>query len=206
MDAAPTEDDHALLRAWQAGDAEAGNELGRRYFVGVYRFFCSKVPEVAEDLAQRTFLGCVEGRDRLGATGSFRAYLYGVARKQLLRHFEGRGELRGVEQLSRRSILDIRTSPSQVIAAHQEQALLLEAMQRVPVDFQIVLELFYWENMSLAEIAAVVGIAAGTVKSRLARGRTMLRDALDELGLSSKDDLTRSARVLAERLRPIREG
>lgn len=175
-------DDLTLLLAWRSGDAEAGNELGRRHFLGTLRFFAAKVPEVAEELVQRTFLACAEGKERIGTDAGFRAYLFGVARKQLLRHFEGRGELHGVDQLSQRSILDLRTSPSQVMAVEQDHALLVAAMQHLPIDFQIVLELFYWESLSLVEIAAALDIAVGTVKSRLWRAREMLRVQLDRAG------------------------
>jgi RNA polymerase sigma factor (sigma-70 family) len=175
-------DDLALLLAWRDGDAEAGNELGRRHFLGTLRFFTAKVPEVAEELVQRTVLACVEGKERIGIDAGFRAYLFGVARKQLLHHFEGRGELRGVDQLSQRSILDLRTSPSQAIAAEQDHALLVATMQRLPIDFQIVLELFYWESMSLVEIAAALDVAVGTVKSRLSRARDQLRAQLERAG------------------------
>ena len=181
MVASPDREDLALLAAWRDGDGEAGNELGRRYFFGVYRFFAAKVPDAAEELVQRTFLACAEGRERIGAAG-FRAYLFGVARKQLLRHFEGRGELHGIEQLSQRSIADLRTSPSQVLADQQAHAQLVAAMQTLPIDFQIVLELFYWQSLSLVEIAESLEIAVGTVKSRLSRAKSLLRDALARAG------------------------
>ncbi len=194
-----TRDDLTLFRAWRTGDREAGNELGRRYFRGVYRFFRAKVPEAAEDLTQRAFLGCVEGREQI-RQASFRAYLFGVARKQLLRYFEGRVERFEAGAASQRSIVDLQGSPSQVVAAREQHALLLEALQRIPVDFQIAVELFYWEGLSLAEIADALDVKVGTVKSRLSRAKGMLRVELAALGARDDLDLEHESRLLKDSL------
>src|SRR5690606_37561421 len=86
-------DNAALLDAWRNGDADAGDELLRRHFVDVYRFFCGHLSgagrgEDAEDLIQKTFEACIAGRDRV--RGDFRAYLFGVARHQLWLEWERR--------------------------------------------------------------------------------------------------------------------
>jgi len=52
---------------------------------------------------------------------------------------------------------------------------------RVPLDHQIVIELFYWEEPSIADIAEVIGVAKGTVSSRLSRAKDNLRRALRDL-------------------------
>ena len=53
--------------------------------------------------------------------------------------------------------------------AQEQQVLLVAAMQRIPVDFQITLELSYWEHLSGPEIAEVLGISSTTVRTRLLR-------------------------------------
>jgi RNA polymerase sigma-70 factor (ECF subfamily) len=79
-------DDRALLVAWRAGDRERGNELFRRHIRSVSRFFRSKIPEAAEDLTQTTFLAVAQvDPARIGEV-PFRAYLFGIARNQLLMH------------------------------------------------------------------------------------------------------------------------
>jgi RNA polymerase sigma factor (sigma-70 family) len=82
--------DVELLRAWRDGNAEAGNELVRRNFMSVYRFFVNKASDDVDDLIQRTFLACVEGRDRLREDASLKAYILGIARNQLLMHMRRR--------------------------------------------------------------------------------------------------------------------
>ena len=83
-------DDIELLQRWRGGDTTAGNELVRRHFSAVYRFFCNKVLEGVSDLTQQTFLALVEGQERLPERASFRAYLLGVARYKLVHHLRGR--------------------------------------------------------------------------------------------------------------------
>ena len=56
--------DTELLSAWRGGDLECGRTLFERHFDGVRRFFANKLDHGAEDMVQRTFLACVEGRDR----------------------------------------------------------------------------------------------------------------------------------------------
>ena len=63
-------------------------------------------------------------------------------------------------------------------------------MRRIPVDCQVVLELLYWEELTTVEMAAVLEIPEGTVKSRLRRGRALLREAIE--ALASSPDLAGS--------------
>lgn len=184
--------DFELLSAWREGDKVAGNELVRRHFSGVYRFFRSKLGDGVEDLTQQTFLGAVEGRDTFRGEGSFKAYLFGIARRQLmlrLRKSYRAGKVFAATDVSIRDLArDSGPSPSRLLAEQHEHRLLLTALRSIPVDFQIVVELFYWEGMSVGEIAQVVEVAPGTVKSRLSRARQMLQRKLDELMTSEGGD------------------
>ena len=202
------EGDFELLTAWQAGDDEAGDALVRRHFWGVYRFFRNKVDEAAEDLAQRTFLACVEARDRVRAELSFRAYLFGIARNQLSLYFRGHQRSARLFSPAETSVADLRGQPDRPLADRQEQQALLLALRRIPVDFQIALELYYWEDLSVSEVAAVLDIPTGTVKSRLGRARRQLREQLEAMALpnatleSTLSDLEQWARSLRELGRP----
>jgi len=169
-------DDLQLWDAWATGDTQAGEAFAERHFVAVFRFFESKVADVAEELTQRTFLSFLEGRARYQSRGSVRAFLFGVARHQLLRHYEGRDE-RGRKRvdLSQLSAHDLDPSASQVVAARERQDAVLLALRRLPVDAQITLELHYWNELSVAEIAAALDEPPGTIKSRLSRARARLR-------------------------------
>lgn len=165
-------------QAWRAGDAASGTALVEEHFSAVYRFFTTKVPDDADDLCQATFSTCVEARTVFRGESSFRSFVLGIARKVLLRHLEGRGALMGGRAVSEVSIADLMPSPSSVAARVERRELLLEAMRSIPLEFQMVLELFYWEDLDTREVAEVLEVPQGTVKSRLSRARDHLRDAL----------------------------
>jgi RNA polymerase sigma-70 factor (ECF subfamily) len=72
------------------------------------------------------------------------------------------------------------------VARAQEQRLLLEALRAISVNFQVVLELYYWEDLSTTEIAAVLGVPVGTVRSRLDRARDALESAMTRIASSNE--------------------
>ena len=173
--------DFELLDAWRAGDREAGNRLFERYFEAVCRFFSNKVHAQIDDLIQKTFLGCIEGRDRFQKQASFRTYLFAVAHNVLRAHFRERRRDGEPFDPTQNSSDEFGPSPSSVLAVHQEQRLLLEALRRLPLDYQLVLELYYWEDMPAPELAQVLGIAEGTVRSRLRRAKEALSTRMAEI-------------------------
>ena len=76
--------------AEKAGDAEAGTTLFERHFEAIARFFRNKTDGPLDDLVQRTFLGVLEGRDRIRGEAGFRGYLFGVARNVLRKSWQAR--------------------------------------------------------------------------------------------------------------------
>jgi RNA polymerase sigma-70 factor (ECF subfamily) len=170
--------DRELLRAWSAGDREAGNRLFQRHFNGIFRFFYAKTQAGVDDLVQRTFLGLVERADRLPEEVEIRPYLFGIARKLLYRSFRERCRDNRYFDALETSVADLGDSPS-VLADRREQVrLLLSGLQAIPVELQIVLELYYWEEMAAPAIAAVLELPEGTVRSRIRRAKERLREAL----------------------------
>ena len=168
--------DDALLARWKAGDVTACEALVERHFTTVYRFFRSKLDEDLTDLTQQTFAACLAARVDL--TQDFRGFLLGIARKQLLMHLRKRYRKDRAFRIAEASVDELSRgpgTPSQVVFLRERQRSLLAALRRLPLDQQIALELFYWEELPVAEIASVLGIRKGTVMSRLGRGREQLR-------------------------------
>lgn len=182
-----TSSDAELWEAWRAGDDAAGAALVERHFLAVYRFFSTKIPDSADDLSQATFTACIEGSAAFRGESGFRAFVLGVARKLLLRHLEGRGAVMRGRAVSEISVADLVPSPSSMAAHAEHRELLIAAMRGIPLEFQMVLELHYWEEMGTQAIADVLEIPVGTVKSRLARARGHLRDALAGTGATASD-------------------
>ena len=177
--------DLELLERWRAGDDHAGEALFERHFEALYRFFCNKVGREVDDLVQETFLGCVKAKDRFRGDSSFRTFLFAVARNQLLKLRDRHARTADKQDdFQETRVADLDASPTQLAVEHEEQALLLRALRRLPIDLQIAIELFYWEGLQSKDIAVVLDIPHGTVRSRLRRGRTLLREVVEQLAES----------------------
>jgi RNA polymerase sigma-70 factor (ECF subfamily) len=137
--------DIELLHRWREGERAAGEELFERYHRSISRFFASKVAGDPLDLIQETFLRCLQGRDRLVDASRFRSYLFGTA-YNVLREFYRDVETRGARfDPATSAAADPAPGAGTMLAEAQESALILEGLRRIPVQFQVVLELFYWE-------------------------------------------------------------
>jgi RNA polymerase sigma-70 factor (ECF subfamily) len=175
------ESDEQLFEAWRAGDAAAGAALYERYFDPLFRFLRGKVEAAVEDLLQQTFLTCVKRKDALRDGAKFRSYLFTVARHELFEHWRQRAKRAGDVEIGELSIQDLGTSPTGIVARQAEHRLLLRALRTLPLDLQIALELHYWEDLTGPELAEVLAIPEGTVRSRLRRAQEALEAAMTEL-------------------------
>ena len=185
MSGARTSDpDLALLEAWRDGDLHAGEALFRRHFDSLCRFFRNKLPDGVDDLIQRTFLACVERRDQFEGRASFRTYLFVVARNTLIRELGKRQRSGARFEPLETSVEQLMPSAVSVVARRREDRQLLEALRKLPVDHQIALELYFWEDMSAAAIGDVLGLPEGTVRTRIRRARQLLAAELDRLEAS----------------------
>ncbi len=172
--------DEALMRRVQSGEAPALTELFTRYRSRLYGFLVRRVGDpVADDLFQETWLRVVRARDRFDPDRRFSTWLFQIANNLCRdsgrrRAVKGKAEdaMReaGHESARRTPALDLRLDVRRRIT-------------ELPERLREVLVLRYWEQMTETEIADVVGIPAGTVKSRLhaairnLRGREEAGDA-----------------------------
>ena len=173
--------DFGLLAAWREGDRAAGSELIRGHYGAISRFFEIKAGHVADDLTQATLLAAVEARDRFEATASFRAYLFGIARRQLLQFLRKHRRGAAAPQEVERRGPDTGLTASGVVAIKDEQRVLLLALNRLPEDLQTAMQLHYWEGMRGAEVAEVLEIPVSTVRNRLSRARQSVRESVEQL-------------------------
>jgi RNA polymerase sigma-70 factor (ECF subfamily) len=175
--------------------------LFERHVAAVTRFFRNKVDRDVDDLVQETFLGCLEAAASFRGQASLRSFLLGIARHKLYDRF-ARARRTSFDPVTQ-SVVDLGTSPSSAVARGQEQRLLLEELRAVPLEYQVVLELAYWEDLSGEEIAGVLAVPHNTVRSRLSRARAALERALERLAespevlRSTRSDLEGWARGLA---------
>jgi RNA polymerase sigma-70 factor (ECF subfamily) len=157
-------------------DSEALAVLYRRYQPRIAAYVMRRVGRTheAENLVANVFLAMVRGLARYRCSESpFVAWLYRIAtneinrwiRKRRIRRFFGAAV----------DIVDERKPKDD-----GEQ--LRRALAELPISFQTVLSLHYLEDISVSDIAQVIGARPGTVKSRLSRGRDLLRAKLTPPG------------------------
>lgn len=187
--------DHELAEAWRAGDKKAGSELFDRHFDALYRFFAGKVGEAADDLVQQTLTACIRGGQGWRGDASFRAYLFAIARHELFRWFEKRQRDATPCDFDQLSVLDLGTSPSAVVARQDDERVLLHALRRLPLEQQIVVELYFFERLRGRDLIAALGIPEGTVRSRLRLALERLRREIEAVE-RSPDVLTSTLTTL----------
>jgi len=179
-------DDAQLLAAWRAGDQPAGRALVDRHFDHLYRFFRNKAPDDVDDLVQDTFLSILKNEVPFRGEATFRTYVFRVARSRLYdraRAWARRGEPIDV---SVTSMADVRPTPSSALGKKQEERLLLLALRALPIETQVLLSLFYFEEMSGSELADVMELPEGTVRSRLRLAKEALRVQVERAAQSKQ--------------------
>jgi len=167
-----------LLAAWRGGDDVAGQQLFKRHFRKVYRFFETKCADDADELVQSTFLACVRAKEQFRGDSSFATYLFTIARHELYRKLSERRRDLGRIDFEVSSIAELAATPRTRIAAREDRARLLAALRELSVEQQILLELHYWEGLDMAALGEIFECPAVTIRSRLYRARNALREVM----------------------------
>lgn len=174
-----------LVGQWRSGDKIAGNLLMRRYGPTLKAFFRSKRAHNVDELVQNTLVACIQAVARFAGRSSFKTYLLGIARNQFLMSLRSHQTAHLESSMLSTAPED---SPSRLYSIEQERRVLLGAFLRLPPEFRKVLRLFYWDGCSIEEIALELRVPLGTVKSRLSRGRAILKAQLLTRDLPSEED------------------
>jgi RNA polymerase sigma-70 factor (ECF subfamily) len=177
--------DLELFDAWVRGDNAAAAELFERHHDAIDRFFRNKVTEGSDDLVQLTFEAFIKSRDRFRRDSSVRTYLFAIANNVLCAHFRSRK--RDQLDFTEVSACDLAPGPSTLFRERSEQQLLLEALRRIPLDYQIILELYYWEGLAGSAIAEILVLPESTIRGRLRTGKKLLKAKLGELARDGEE-------------------
>jgi RNA polymerase sigma-70 factor (ECF subfamily) len=193
-----TDTDESLLARARAGDEEAFLSIYTRHRVAMYRFACRLLGEAAaaEDVTHDCFLSLFKHPERFDAARgvALRTYLFAAVRNLSLKHFRRASHEPPIDEAADEPRAPDAEQPLRRMLEAELSAAVRGAVEGLPPLQREVLILFEFEDLSVQEIALVVGAEANTVKSRLARARAGLRRALapqlerrDELaGVSEK--------------------
>ncbi len=167
-----------LVAAVKRGDQAAQRRLYEEHRGQVYRLMVWMVgTEDAADLTQQVFLQILRTIAQFSGRSQFGTWLYRVAVNEALQHLrrKGRAKMHTLEH----DVVDRSPSCTQ---QSEEAELLEEALARLDSDLRALFLLREVEGLAYYDIAAALGIAEGTVGSRLNRARQLLREHLIELG------------------------
>jgi RNA polymerase sigma-70 factor (ECF subfamily) len=156
-----------------------------RHFATIHRYLERRVGrDGADELSGDVFRLAFEHRDRFRPLHeSALPWLYRLATNLLLKHWRReRRHLRALARLFPEQEPSIELEADDRVAAGAERARLLEALAGLPPRDRDVIVLVAWEELSYEEVAAVLDIPLGTVRSRLNRGRGVLRELLRDIG------------------------
>ena len=160
------------MGAFCRGSQEAFAELFARYKQPLFGFFRRRVADAAraEDLTQDTFVAVLRGAERYEATALFRTYLYAIGLRILL------AERR--KAAFRAAFLGTSDREPAARDTLDADVLLRDAVGRLERMDREILLLREFEELSYTEIAEVLRLPVNTVRSRLFRARTALREVL----------------------------
>jgi RNA polymerase sigma-70 factor (ECF subfamily) len=173
--------DEMLVARATGGDETAFLALYERHRDAIFRFAYRLLGSaaLAEDVAHDCFLGLLRRPDAFDpARASLRTYLYAAARNLVLKQFRRPRVEVTLEELSDEPRAQEAQQPLRQLLAAEVTEAVRRAVLCLPPLQREALVLFEYEELSLAEIAAVVGADVGAVKARLARARENLRRQL----------------------------
>lgn len=178
-------EDLELVARAQKGDVAAFSALVERYQARVYNlaFRLMSNADDAAEVTQESFLAAWESLKRFRAESSFYTWLYRLVVNKALTHRRSRDMKKEFSVGDgEATVLDTApdggAGPVRAVEAKERAEMVQAAIAALPVDFRAVVVLKDIEGMEYEEIAEVLDIALGTVKSRLHRGRMLLRGAL----------------------------
>ena len=182
-------DERAVTR-FLAGDAIAFEQIVRHYSGTLFSLAARLVgPSEAEDVVQETFLRAYRGLEKFRGDSSLKTWLYTIALNRARARHGALARLRALISSPRAADPDDGTSalddaadpaasPEENAVRSEQRLRLRRAMRVLPEEFRTAVILRDLEGLSYAEVAEVLGVPVGTVRSRIARGRALLREEL----------------------------
>ena len=171
--------DELLIMRCQDGDQVALGELVDRWqgrFVG-HACRMTGQPDAARDAVQEAWLAIVRSLGRLDDPARFAPWAYRIVSNKCVDWVRKQGRRR---ELDRELVAEKRREEKiDRTSEDGEQARVLEALHSLPPERQALLSLYYLDGFSVREIADILEIPAGTVKSRLFHARNELKIALE---------------------------
>lgn len=191
-------DDRAVIEQVLAGDNDAFGILVERYQTKIYNLalrMCGNEDD-AFDLAQESFLRAWRNLGSFQFESAFSTWLFRLCSNICLDFLRAKKRRAAVSltmtddegEENQLEVPDPGKTPEEAVFAAEDRELLTRALNELPADQREILTLRAIDDLSYSEIARILNLQEGTVKSRLSRARTALRKQLLQIGNKTKTE------------------
>ncbi len=180
--------DGELVRRMAGGEEQALSLLYAKYGgrLFAYALRLTRSQGMAEEVLQDSLLAAWRGARQFRGEGRVLAWLLGIVHRQGLN--ATRRKRLPIDRLeAAHDIPDREEDPNEQAERSDRRLVLATALDQLSVDHRAVLELVFYQGLSLTEVAQVCGCPVGTVKSRLSYAKASLRGALARAGMKEED-------------------
>jgi RNA polymerase sigma-70 factor, ECF subfamily len=166
----------------RAGDAAAWDALFRRYQLPLYVYIFELVrdEQTSLDLVQESFINAVRHIGSLREDAKFGSWLFGIAHQKCIQRWRKRAREEMLRDEFANAPVQFETAPDDLLIRQEQEAEFMRLLNQLPPPQRSVLLLRFVEEFSLEEIAGIIGVSLGTVKSRLHYAKKSLRQLLEE--------------------------
>ncbi|MGE6599501.1 sigma-70 family RNA polymerase sigma factor [Bacillus proteolyticus] len=176
--------DELTIEAFEIEDKEdlideIMNKYGQEVLQLVYSYVNNK--EVAEDLTQDIFVKCYKSLHTYKGNSNLKTWLWRIAVnhcKDYLKSWYNKKVI--VTEGDFTYIGSQKESVEQTVIQNAEDSRLASAVMNLPIKYREVIYLFYYEELSIKEIATVIEVKGNTIKTRLKKAKELLKKGLEE--------------------------
>jgi RNA polymerase sigma-70 factor, ECF subfamily len=179
-----TTSDEVLTARVAGGDRLAMEVLYARHHVRVFRFVLRLVQDepMAEDITTDVFLDVWRHADRFEGRSAVSTWVLGIARFKALSALRRRS-VEPFDEQTAEAIEDPADNPAAALEKKDRSTIIRQCLRELPVQHREIIDLAYYHEKSLEEVAEIVGIPKNTVKTRMFRARTRLAGLLKLAGI-----------------------
>src|SRR5208337_4821200 len=184
LSANPAASDEVLIGRIASGDRLAMQVLFARHHVRVYRFVLRLVREesTAEDLISEVFLDVWRQAGRFEGRSAVTTWLLAIARFKALSVLRRRPD-EELDEEKAAGIEDPSDNPEVALEKKDKSALIRKCLTGLSAEHREIIDLVYYHEKSVEEVAEIVGIPEATVKTRMFYARKKLSELLKEQGI-----------------------
>ena len=173
--------DETLIKQALKGKKSAWVILVKRYEKNLYNYCLRMVsnPDDALDLMQDIFIAVFRGLANFRGDSPFKGWLFRIAHYRCIEYYRRKKPMQSLDDVPEQEDESIEVCPEQQLFSGQQASALHNAMQLLPVNQKLVVELKFFQQCTFDDIAHQLGISTNTVKSRLYSALDKLKDQLE---------------------------